>query len=94
MHGILKKKPKEIGAAPKRFAAGIGFLFSIIIFITIQGKTFCTYDCKDSDYLFSLTTEVLSLIFAIAVFLETFFAFCLGCKTYSLLQFLKNKFKK
>ena len=35
MHRILKIKPKAIGAAPKRFAAGIGFLFSIIIFILI-----------------------------------------------------------
>ena len=92
MHKILKIKPKPIGAAPKRFAAGIGFLFSIIIFTTIQGEIFCSYDCKSSDYFFSIVTKILTSIFVIAISLETFFSYCLGCKIYSWLQFFKNKF--
>lgn len=94
MHKVLKIKPKEIGAAPKRFAAIIGFLFSIFIFATIQGQIFCTYNCEYNDYFFSTLTNILTLIFVVAISLETFFSYCLGCKFYSWLQFLKNKFKK
>jgi hypothetical protein len=33
IHKILKISPKPIGAAPKRFAAGIGFFLSVLILI-------------------------------------------------------------
>jgi hypothetical protein len=34
----------------------------------------------------------LVLIFLGATFLETFFSYCLGCKTYSLIQKIKKQF--
>ncbi len=86
IHGILKMKPKPIGAAPKRFAAGIGLFFSLAIFISIQGEVFCTRDCQEQDHYFRMVTETLVIIFMIATFLEIFFSYCLGCKTYSVIQ--------
>ena len=106
MHDILKIKPKAIGAAPKRFAAGIGFFFSIIIFVLLYIAEFYNIkyleaikicpDCTafDQGIYYKLWSFILGIIFIIAISLETFFSYCLGCKTYSWLQFFKSKFKK
>jgi len=81
VHRILNIPPKAIGAAPKRFAAGIGFIFSILIFIL-------------SFFNLEILKNILTAFFLLAAFLETFFSYCLGCKTYSIIQSLKGKGKK
>ena len=62
-----------IDAAPKKFAVRIGLMMSIILIaISLSGfHTFAIY---------------FSIFFSIPVFLETFFAFCLGCQMYSILM--------
>lgn len=84
LHQILRIKPQEIGMAPKKFAAGIGALFSILIFEF-------SFFIDNSGIKF--TYMLLNLIFVFAVSLETFFSFCLGCKIYSYIQFFKSKLK-
>ena len=81
LHGILKIKPKEIGSAPKKFAAGIGILFAVLVF----ASSFFLH-ITALQYIF----YILSIMFAIAVSLEAFFGFCVGCVIYSLLQSLKK----
>ncbi|UAY52162.1 DUF4395 domain-containing protein [Ferruginibacter albus] len=67
---------KPIDQAPKRFAAGIGFVLSLAVFVFIITG-------------FSKTVIVLSIIFAAFAFLESFLAFCAGCRVYTLLVRLK-----
>jgi hypothetical protein len=71
------KKGKLIDAAPKKFSAGIGFIFSKIIFWLLFLN-------------FIFIAKIFIIIFLIAVSLETFFNYCLGCKIYSFLQILKK----
>jgi len=68
-------KPSMINAGPKMFAARLGFLFCLLIFLS---------------YLFNflLIANILSSIMVILASLEFFFGFCLGCKIYTLLQSL------
>ncbi len=94
MHVILNINPKPIGAAPKRFAAGIGFFFSITIFMFLNGNIYCTQNCPSVDLFLDTLKNIFVVIFIIAISLATFFSYCLGCKIYSWLQFVKNKFKK
>jgi hypothetical protein len=78
----LKIKNKPTDRAPKRFAAGVGLLFTIgiLVFVFFQVTT-----------LANIVTIVL-LLFA---YLESFLGFCAGCHVYSILQkttkLLKNK---
>jgi hypothetical protein len=67
---------KPADRAPKRFAAGIGFIFSI--FIT-------------GFHLLQLGTTALALAMVILVFsfLESFMGFCAGCYVYSILKRLR-----
>ena len=75
---ILKiKMRKLIDAAPKKFSAWVGFIFSKIIFWLLF-----------FNFIFIAKTFI--IIFLIAVSLETFFNYCLGCKIYSFLQSLKK----
>lgn len=68
--GLLKLKIKPIYAAPKKFAAAIGFVFSFLIAILL---------------LFNLTdTAVLvSSVLALFAFLEAMFNICAGCYVYN-----------
>lgn len=73
----IKQKPTD--RAPKRFAAKIGFLFSLAILVCIG---------------FDLKTTSLSLAIVLATFalLESAFGFCAGCHVYSFYtKFLKKK---
>ncbi|NDP22552.1 MAG: DUF4395 domain-containing protein [Paludibacter sp.] len=79
----LKIKPDLINAGPKIFAARIGLIFNIAIFISfILGL---------SSIAFLITG-----IFAICAFLESVFGFCVACQiypfVYKLLYF--NKIQK
>lgn len=64
----LNKKP--IDAAPKKFAAGLGMVFSILIGISLYIESF-TF-----AYLFGA-------ILAVCALLEGIFVFCVGCHVYS-----------
>ncbi len=79
MHDILRLKPHPIDFAPKKFAAGMGAVFSLILFI-----------------LSFLNLEMAKLIviglFIFAAGGELIFNFCLGCKIYSIIQTLKEKY--
>jgi hypothetical protein len=72
----LKIANKPIDQAPKRFAAGIGFVLSVsvVLFLLIG---------------FIKTVFVLSIIFASFAFLESFLSFCAGCYVYTVLSKLK-----
>ena len=98
LHKIFKIKPKEIGAAPKRFAAGIGAFFSIMIFLMWASYTpdytiHPEYTLPSNAHI-EMMRKIMMIIFMIAVSLETFFGFCFGCKIYSYIQFFKSKWKK
>jgi hypothetical protein len=77
LHGLFKIPPKEIGSAPKKFAAGIGVIFAILIFIS-------SFFLSTSFGLYAF--YILSGIFAIAVSLEAFIGYCVGCLIYSIIQ--------
>ena len=99
LHGILKIKPQEVGAAPKRFAAGIGALFSILIFglLFISDYFISKPHILNMDNIFFTikhSLHILTIMLVVAISLETFFGFCLGCKIYSYIQFFKSKWKK
>jgi hypothetical protein len=64
---------KPIDQAPKRFSAGIGFLFCV----SILGFWFLGWDEVSIG---------LSAVLGIFCFLEAAFGFCAGCHVYSLLK--------
>ncbi|MDA3615274.1 DUF4395 domain-containing protein [Polluticaenibacter yanchengensis] len=72
---ILRKanvKPKQVFAPPKKFAALLGFSFSILILVLL---------------LFNAMTAVIIVagLLMVAAFLEAVFNICLGCYAYSYL---------
>lgn len=67
---------KPIDQAPKRFAAGIGFILSIAVVLLVIVQ-------------FLKTVFVLTIIFGAFAFLESFLSFCAGCYMYMFLQRLK-----
>ncbi len=73
---LLNIEPKPIGAAPKRFAARMGLLFVIILLSLLSINCFIGY-------------QITFILFSVAVSLEAFFKFCIGCKIYTLLSYLK-----
>jgi hypothetical protein len=64
--------PKPVPGPPKRFAQGIGVVFSVTSFLLL----FFGLDLAGWIVLGALT---------VAAALESFFAFCLGCKMFALL---------
>ena len=76
-----KFKMKLIDAAPKQFAAKIGCLFA----------------CSISTLLFLhfiTAALVVTIVLLICAFLESVFAFCLGCEFYSFFYSAKDYFKR
>jgi len=71
---------KLIDAAPKRFAAKIGFFFSILILVLFLLQQF---------YLALIVTTILIL----CAILESVFAYCLGCQFYSIYITTKDYFQ-
>jgi hypothetical protein len=67
----FKIVPKEIDAAPKIFAAKIGFFFSAIIGILFIVKL-------------KTASDIFSGILILCAALEGFFGYCIGCKVYSI----------
>ena len=74
---LLNFKPKIIPAAPKKFAAGLGVAFSVLITISLI-----------FNWLIVSFTLGRSLIICAA--LEGFLGICIGCHIYSLIQKLKT----
>ncbi|MDN3658996.1 DUF4395 domain-containing protein [Ferruginibacter paludis] len=73
----IKQKPTD--RAPKRFAAKIGFLFSVAILL------FIALDLKN-------IALILAIVLATFALLESAFGFCAGCHVYSFYnKFLKRK---
>ena len=67
---------KPIDQAPKRFAAGIGFVLSVVVVILLIAQLV-------------KAAIVLAIVFAIFAFLESFLSFCAGCYVYTFLLKLK-----
>lgn len=75
---IAKLTPQLVGGAPKRFAAKVGIAFSLSIFILLL---------LNLPY----TAAALTLVLCICAFLESAFAYCVGCKCYSLYYEVKAR---
>ena len=73
---IFKIPYKAIDQGPKRFAAKIGFLLSVLIIIALLNG-------------FVKSAIVLGLIFSTCAFLESFLGICLGCYMYTFLRQIK-----
>jgi hypothetical protein len=74
---LLKIKSKLTDRAPKRFAAGVGLVFTIgILILTLLHLNTAT-----------LLVTIVLLLFA---FLESFIGFCAGCYVYTMLHKLGN----
>ena len=68
-----------IDAAPKKFAAGLGFLFSLIIGISLlSGSLILSY--------------TFGLILLLCALLEGIFSFCVGCHVYTLITISLKKY--
>jgi hypothetical protein len=78
----LKIKNKPTDRAPKRFAAGVGLIFTIGILILALLHL-------------GTATVIVTAVLLIFAFLESFVGFCAGCYIYSILhktfKLLKNK---
>lgn len=67
---FLNLKPKLVFAAPKKFAAGVGFVFTLVIFILAYFNYF-------------LAAYVVGGILIIFAVLESLFKICMGCYVYN-----------
>jgi hypothetical protein len=75
----LKIKNKPVDRAPKRFAAGMGLVFTIAIL-------------SAGFFHFAILSNVLVVTLCVFAMLESFAAFCAGCYVYSAGKFLFNLF--
>jgi len=72
---------KPVDRAPKRFAAGTGLLFTVLIACSLLLK-------------WPIAAGVLSAVLGVFAFLESIFAFCAGCYVYTFLQSVSLSYKK
>ena len=70
----LGVEPKYVAGPPKRFAQGVGLAFSLTAAVLAFG-----FDARGPAYV------VLGML-AAAAFVESAFAYCLGCKMFALLM--------
>ncbi len=70
---LFKVEPKPIDAAPKKFAAQMGLSMMILLNLT----SFAGYN---------QLARIVFIALIIAISLETFFRYCLGCQIYSIIQ--------
>ena len=76
----LKIKNKPTDRAPKRFAAGVGLIFTAgILVVTLLHL--------------EVTTIIITSVLLLFAFLESVVGFCAGCYVYSYLQKASNLFK-
>jgi len=70
---LFKLNPKPTDRGPKRFAAGMGFVFNLLIlFVALMH--------------WGTAAVVLTTMLCCFVFLEAFAAICIGCFIYTILQ--------
>ena len=69
---VSNQNPEYVGAPQKKFAWGIGFVLSFLMFILMVILN--TY---------SVITGITCLVCLILMFFETAFGICIGCKLYS-----------
>lgn len=74
---ILPFRNRDIYEPPKRFAASIGFLFSLAAALLFSFE-------------FVAAAYVVTAVLAVFSFLEFAFCFCAGCMIHGILQKLKN----
>lgn len=74
---LLNFKPKIIPAAPKKFAAGLGVVFSVLITISLI-------------FNWLIVSITLGSLLIICAALEGFLGICIGCHIYSVIQKLKT----
>lgn len=67
---VLRLKPKRIFAAPKRFAASLGFVFSIIAFLFLALQWY-------------LAAYITGSVLIFCALLESAFGICLGCYVFN-----------
>jgi len=77
LHHLSGLEPRRINSGPKRFAAVIGFLFSLAIFITALLHL-------------KVAGLVLALILTFFAALESFFGFCVACRVYPFIHALRS----
>jgi hypothetical protein len=75
---MMKSKPKMTNAGPKKFAAKLGFIFSLMV-IGLQFSGL------------SLFATIIAGVFAFFAFLEGAFGFCVACKVYPILLKFTHK---
>jgi Domain of unknown function (DUF4395) len=68
---VFKIKNKPVDRAPKRFAAGIGFVITLTILLLLAFK-------------FLITAGLVALVLIFFAFLESVLGFCAGCYVYTL----------
>lgn len=76
----VKIPNKSVDRAPKRFAAGVGLIFSLAILLS-------------SLLHWTLMAIILTAIIVLFAFLESFVGFCAGCYVYSVIKKVSNSFK-
>lgn len=70
---LFKLNPKPTDRGPKRFAAGMGFVFNmLILFVALMN--------------WSVIAVVLTAMLCCFAFLEAFASVCIGCFIYTILQ--------
>lgn len=79
--GYLKLKPKPIFAPPKKFAAALGFIFSILIALFLYLNLL-------------IPAYITGLILVLCATLESVFNICLGCYVYNWIVVPLNRMKK
>jgi len=77
LHHLSRLEPRRINAGPKRFAASIGFLFSVGIFTT-------------GILHLRIPGLVLALILTFFAALESLLGYCVACKLYPLVHALRG----
>jgi len=75
----LNIKNKPVDRAPKRFAAWVGFIFTLAILISFFSHL-------------TIIAVSLAVVLSFFAFLESFFGFCAGCYVYSIGKSVINLF--
>lgn len=71
---------RPVDAAPKRFAAGVGFVFALAAAAALFSG-------------WNITAYVITGVLAVCALLEAVFAFCVGCVVYTWLHQLMHAFQ-
>jgi hypothetical protein len=76
---VFRIKPKLTDAAPKKFAAGMGMVFCLIIAALLFFEL-------------NLAAQIVAIMLVLCAILESAFGYCLGCKIYTFLQLFKKEY--